>query len=264
MKLYIQYHGSMHCDRRWMVAGTNFATRHDRSPDTVWYDCPTLTLLVEHADGLILIDTSCPRDWEERWAPAGFNEVFPYDTVTEEQYLDSTLAARGISPRDLDAVVFTHLHFDHAGNTAMFAENGVKLFAHPAELEAVKAIEGPFEGAHLKADFEAYEIQPLDMEREILPGVRPIFLPGHAFGMTGLLFDLPNTGPLLYAGDAVYCGENYGPPVAMPGSVWSSLDWLASVEIVRRLASEHAATVVYGHDSDQVHNQLKLAPAYYD
>jgi glyoxylase-like metal-dependent hydrolase (beta-lactamase superfamily II) len=190
-------------------------------------------------------------------------EIFPYDNVTEEQYLDSSLARLGVRPADLDAVVLSHLHFDHAGNVDMFAEAGVKLFAHPAELEGVGQIEGPFEGAHIKADFEDYPIEPIDVESELLPGVQLLWLPGHTWGTMGILFDLPNTGPLLYAGDAVFAGANYGPPAIGPGSAWSTVAWFESLEKVRRLADEREARVVFGHDSEMVYNDLLLAPDHY-
>ena len=48
MKVYFLYHGSMHCDSRWIVGGNNFATRSDKSPPTIWYDCPTLTVSIDH------------------------------------------------------------------------------------------------------------------------------------------------------------------------------------------------------------------------
>ena len=72
----------------------------------------------------MLWDTSCPRDWEERWVPTGLHEFFPYDRVTEEQYLDRRLAQLGLGPENLDYVVFSHLHFDHAGNAKLFGSNG--------------------------------------------------------------------------------------------------------------------------------------------
>jgi hypothetical protein len=53
----------------------------------------------------MLWDTSCPRDWEERWVPTGLHEFFPYDRVTEEQYLDQRLAQLGLGPESLDFVV---------------------------------------------------------------------------------------------------------------------------------------------------------------
>jgi N-acyl homoserine lactone hydrolase len=263
MKVYFMYTGSMHCDYRWIVAGSNFATRTDHSPPSVWYDCPTLTVLIDHPDGRILFDTSCPRDWEQRWAPTGVSEIFPWDTVSEEQHLDRCLAALGVKPSDLDAVVLSHLHFDHAGNAATFAQAGVKLLAHPAELAGVASIEAPGVGGYLTADFAGLEIEPVDVSRELLPGVRLLWLPGHSWGTMGVLFDLPDTGPLLYTCDAVHCREQYGPPAAGPGFAWSTPDWFESVEKVRRLAHETGALVVFGHDSEMIHNELRLAPEYY-
>lgn len=263
MKIYFMHHGSMHCDYRWIVAGSNFATRSSRNPPSIWYECPTLTVLIDHPDGRILFDTSCPRDWEQRWTPTGVSEIFPWDSVSEEQHLDRRLAALGIQPSALDAVVLSHLHFDHAGNAAVFAQAGVKLFAHPAELTGVAAIDPPGEGGYVTADFSGLDIEPVDVDRELLSGVQLLWLPGHSWGTMGVLFELPNTGPILYAGDAVHCRENYGPPVAGPGFAWSTADWFESVEKVRALADQTGAFVVFGHDSQMVDTELRLAPEYY-
>lgn len=42
--------------------------------------------------------------------------LLPYDNVCEDEYLDSRLKQLGLAPGDIDFVVFSHLHFDHAGS----------------------------------------------------------------------------------------------------------------------------------------------------
>jgi hypothetical protein len=40
---------------------------------------------------------------------------------------------------------------------------------------------------------------------------------GHAYGMLGLHVQLPSTGGIILASDAIYCAANYGPPVRPQG-----------------------------------------------
>jgi N-acyl homoserine lactone hydrolase len=56
--------------------------------------------------------------------------------------------------------------------------------------------------------------------------------------------DLPDTGTMIFTPDAVYMGESYGPP-ATPAAIV--------------IQEQTGATMVFGHDAEQVH-QLRLAP----
>ena len=83
---------------------------------------PTHAVLVDTPEGKLLWDTSCPRNWEQRWAPTGLQDFFPYEKVSDDEHLDSRLKQLGLAPGDIDYVVLSHLHFDHAGNVKLFKE----------------------------------------------------------------------------------------------------------------------------------------------
>ena len=51
-------------------------------------EVPTHCVLVETDEGKLLWDTSCPSDWETRWAPTGLQEFFPYDQVADDDSMD--------------------------------------------------------------------------------------------------------------------------------------------------------------------------------
>src|SRR5580700_6580746 len=71
--------------------------------------------------------------------------------------------------------------------------------------------------------------------------------------------DLPETGTMIFTADAVYMGASYGPPV-MPAAIVSNLEqFYSSVEKLRGIATEANATVVFGHDPDQI-KELRTAP----
>lgn len=265
MKMYFQNHGYLGCDLRWFVLGKDFASSSNRKPPTHWYSCPTNTLVIDHPEGHIIFDTSCPRDWQTRWEESGNAEFNPYEKVSDEQFLDSSLKRLGLEPTDFRFVVLSHLHFDHAGNMALFKDAGPTFLAQKAEKEGALAIPGSFAGAHLKDDYaDGFDIDTIDGDADLVDGIRLVSLPGHTWGTMGIMLDLPNTGTLIYTSDGVYMEENYGPPAVPDPIAWSSLDWLASVEKVRRLAEKHNATLLFGHDYQQVNGKIRLAPAYYD
>ncbi|EQD80713.1 hypothetical protein B1A_00601, partial [mine drainage metagenome] len=48
---------------------------------------------------------------------------------------------------DIDFVVASHLHFDHAGNMQMFKGSNARLICNDKEKEFAFGYEGPFNGA---------------------------------------------------------------------------------------------------------------------
>jgi glyoxylase-like metal-dependent hydrolase (beta-lactamase superfamily II) len=260
-KLHVLDCGAMHCDLTWLLLkpGRSIKPRGERDQPAEWYECTTHAVLVDTPEGKLLWDTSCPRDWESRWEPTGLQEFFPYDEVSEEQYLDRQLGALGVSPADLSHVLMSHLHFDHAGNVRTFAGTGAKLICNDKEKEFAFGFEGPFTGAHLKADYEGIDFETVSGDTGILPGVSVIEAPGHTPGTMAMRVDLPETGTMIFTSDAVYMGDAYGPP-ATPAAIVNDLTaWYASVEKIRKIAEETNATVIFGHDSEQM-KTLRRAP----
>jgi glyoxylase-like metal-dependent hydrolase (beta-lactamase superfamily II) len=255
----------MSCDLTWLLLkpGRSIRPRNDREKPVEWYPCTTHAVLVETPDGTLLWDTSCPRDWETRWEPTGLQEFFPYDQVSEEQYLDSRLGQLGVSPENLDYVVLSHLHFDHAGNVRMFAGTGAKLVCNDKEKDFAFGFDGVFTGAHLKTDYEGLDFETVSGDTEILPGVTLIEAPGHTPGTMSMRVDLPDTGTMIFTSDAIYMGDSYGPP-SVPAAIVNDLGaWYSSVEKVRRLAEESNATVVFGHDAEQLRSMRRAPDGFY-
>jgi glyoxylase-like metal-dependent hydrolase (beta-lactamase superfamily II) len=253
--------GSMSTDLTWLLLkpGRTMRPRQQKEAPTEWFTCATHCVLVETPEGRILWDTSCPRDWETRWAPTGLQDFFPYDQVSEDQYLDSRLNQLGLELGDIDFVVMSHLHFDHAGNVAMFKDSDTRLVCSAKEKEFAFGFDGLFTGAHLKTDYESLDFETVSGDTEFLPGVTLLEAPGHTPGELAMQVDLPDTGTMIFTSDAVYMGDSYGPP-ATPAAIVNDLNaWYASVEKLRDVAERTNAQVVFGHDAEQLHS-MRLAP----
>lgn len=255
--------GAMTTDLTWLLLapGRTMRRRQDKGLPAEWVLSPSHCVLVETPEGRLLWDTSCPRDWETRWAAAGLNDFFPYDHVAEDEYLDSRLAQLAITPEDVDFVVVSHMHMDHVGNASMFDNGHTRFFCSKAEKDYAFSFEGDFLGSHLKAaDYGSLDWETVEGDGEFLPGVSFIQTPGHTPGSMSMKVDLPETGTMIFTADAVYMGANYGPPV-IPASVVNDLgEWYASVEKLRSIGEASDAMMIFGHDAGQLDN-LKLAPA---
>jgi glyoxylase-like metal-dependent hydrolase (beta-lactamase superfamily II) len=258
--------GAMTTDLTWLLLkpGRSIRDRAHRDTPSEWVTCPTHCVLVETPEGTLLWDTSCPRDWEERWQPTGLQEFFPYEQVSEEEYLDSRLRQLGVGTNQIDYVVLSHLHFDHCGNANMFADSTAKLVCSDKEKEFAFGIDGLFQGAHLKTDYIDLNWETVSGDTEFLPGVTLLQTPGHTPGCMSMRIDLPDSGTMIFTSDAVYMGDSYGPPTTPAAIVNDMGQFYESVEKIRGIAEETNATVVFGHDADQI-KQLKLASqgAYY-
>ncbi len=77
--------------------------------------------------------------------------------------------------------------------------------------------------------------------------------PGHTPGSMSMRVDLPESGTMIFTADAVYMGASYGPP-DVPAAIVNNLEqFYASVEKLRGIATETDATLVFGHDPEQIH-----------
>jgi glyoxylase-like metal-dependent hydrolase (beta-lactamase superfamily II) len=75
--------------------------------------------------------------------------------------------------------------------------------------------------------------------------------------------DLPETGAMIFTSDAVYMGDSYGPP-ATPAAIVNDLSaWYASVEKLRGLAEKSSATMVFGHDAEQLASLRRAPDGFY-
>ena len=138
--------------------------------------------LIESGGQRVLVDTGMGERWSEK-------EVRMY-RIDRSTTLVGGLRARGLGPEDIDVVVNTHLHFDHAGGNTR-AEGGRVVPAFPRARYVVQRGEWddathPHErsrASYRADDFlpvaEAGQLDLIDGEAEVAPGVRAVRVGGH-------------------------------------------------------------------------------------
>src|SRR5215217_6631297 len=222
---------------------------------------PVAGYLIETGDGIrILVDTGVHRKHVDD-PDATFRDTPIVDELTvlmrAEDDIANRLAALGLEPEDIDILVSTHFHFDHAGNHADFGD--ARIVVQREAFEYSKAHHDPFTRDLWDLPHLRYEL--IDGDMELVPGVELIKTSGHAPGHMSLLVRLPMTGPVLLAIDAISTFENLTTDnwgtAADPGAARESAHRLAA------LAEREAALLVTGHDPEQW-STLRLAPAWYE
>ena len=138
--------------------------------------------LIESGGQRVLVDTGMGERWSEK-------EIRMY-RIDRSTTLLGGLRARGLGPEDIDVVVNTHLHFDHAGGNTR-AEGGRVVPAFPRARYVVQRGEWddathPHErsrASYRADDFvpvaEAGQLDLIDGEAEVAPGVRAVRVGGH-------------------------------------------------------------------------------------
>ena len=218
-----------------------------------WYQCPSLGYIIDHPEGRVLWKTGISPDWPQEWL-ADWQWLVDLQAVTPEVCLEARLKSLGLGPEDFKYVVQGHLHTDHAGGLRLFEQAGATVLVHEDEFNHVARIEGA-ENFFNRRDWHfIFDRKPtlLYGDQEILKGVTVLSLPGHTPGTTGVLLHLDRTGAVLLTDDAMYTHDTYGPPAVGTVITWDVPRWSASMEKIRRIATEHNAFLFPGHDETGV------------
>jgi glyoxylase-like metal-dependent hydrolase (beta-lactamase superfamily II) len=150
-------------------------------------------LLVEHPDGLCLIDTGAGNKEDQK-----FIDIYGMELKAEvpeqrpdETALEAGIRAAGFTPEDVRTVINTHLHFDHAGGNTRRAEDGAVRATFPNATYIVQAGEYAWathtnertSASYFPPNFEPLrasgQLQLIDGDVEILPGITARKTPGH-------------------------------------------------------------------------------------
>lgn len=213
-------------------------------------------LLVEHSDGLVLIDTGLGNKEDPKFLDIYGVENEGLEGATQ---LEDALASAGFLPRDVKWVINTHLHFDHAGgNTTMDPdlENDPRRHIRPTfpaakylvqrgELEFARHTNERTRASYLPHNFEpiaaADRWQLIEGDREILPGISVRLTPGHVpYHQAILIQDAGET--------AVFVGDLFPTTAHLP------LPWIMGYDLepLRTLESKRALL------ADAVRGQWRL------
>lgn len=143
-------------------------------------------LLVEAPGALVLVDTGIGNKEEKK-----FRSIYGVDNEGEPTRLEDGIRAAGFRPGDVDIVLSTHLHFDHAGGNTTLRDDGSIVPAFPGARYLVQR--GEFDFAHsrnerVRASYLQRNIEPVaraglqdfvDGPATVTEGVRVLPTPGH-------------------------------------------------------------------------------------
>jgi glyoxylase-like metal-dependent hydrolase (beta-lactamase superfamily II) len=242
--------GTVRADTGYVIDGYTMADAETPNPDHEMVEFVVWNAVVETPDRTYLWDTGSHPEAGAGYWPDSLYAAFEHIDADEHRLADD-LATAGFSLDDIDAVVMSHLHLDHAGGLRHFDGTDTPVFVHAEELKfayySAKTDEG---SAYLANDFE-YDLDWHVVHRHrhtLTEGFELLHLPGHTPGLMGARVDTPDR-TILFASDEAYVAANYREEVPLgPGLLHSERDWFDSLQELKELARRTDADVLLGHD----------------
>jgi glyoxylase-like metal-dependent hydrolase (beta-lactamase superfamily II) len=204
--------------------------------------------LIKHGDDYMLWDT-------------GHAMTMP--KVAPKESLVDLLAKIDVKPDQIKYVGISHYHADHTGQIASFPKATLLIGAR--EWDAISAPK-PAEGVNFKP-FESWikgesKVEPQTLDKDVFGDGTVMMLrtPGHTPGHSSLLVKLSQMGAVILSGDAVHFHENYESD-GVPSFNYDRAQTVASIERIKKIASNLKATLIIQHDARDV-EKLPVFPAF--
>lgn len=153
---------------------------------------PVSAYLIEHPKGLVLVDTGWGKEirGDQKAYLGNFHYKINKGFLPEGMAVDEQLAARGIRVSDIDCVVLSHLHTDHASGLKLVA-GAKRILTSREELEGANAdkaryVHHMWEGVNLKTfEFADSELGPMRKAYDLFGDGSLLFVwvPGHTKGL---------------------------------------------------------------------------------
>ena len=215
------------------------------------------TLLVEHDDGLVLVDAGLGNKED-----AKFRDIYGVDNAGAggRTWLEDGLRALGHAPEDVRVLVNTHLHFDHAGGDTYRDEAGAVRLTFPNARHVVQRGELAYATStneRTAASYLPHNIAPavaagafdlVEGATTVVPGVRVEPTPGHVPHHQSVLVESGGE-TVCFLGDLVPTAAH----LPLPWIMGYDVEPLVTLESKRWLLARAAGegwVVVFEHDPD--------------
>ncbi len=200
---------------------------------------PTWAYLISGGNEKILVDTGMSETRSADWHHPGSYQP-------DGLRIDEQLSKLGVGVNEVNAVIFTHLHWDHCSNMKLF-ENA-DFYAHIKEVQFALDPHVLYYKSYSSKrlgvipPFEGINFRTVDSEYRYNDFITMFPTPGHCPGHQSVAVDT-SSGVYVIAGDAVFADENMQPdhhrnlPFTPMGRYVNVFEMFDSMELVFRKAN---------------------------
>ncbi len=190
----------------------------------IWY--------IETPEAKVIVDTGTTAETCNHHGFIGAQDI---------QSPEEGLRPLKLKPGDIDLVILTHLHWDHAANASKFTK--ARFVIQKTELDFAKNPHPVVASAYDLNSFKDLDFEVVDGDKEILKGVKVLFTPGHTPGVQSVAIET-SKGQAIITG---FCctSANFEPPIELkargiqiitPGIHTNTLQAYDSVIRVKQIA----------------------------
>ena len=234
--------GTLTVEGSTLVPGTSYG-----HPKTI----PVQFFLVETSKGYVLVDTGNDpeviNDAVAAWGPDLAGAANPVMEPHNHPY--AQLKLLGLDSDDIKMIIYTHLHHDHCGGARFFpkALHVVQKAEHRWAFMPDSFAGKPYNQHDFRHDSLRWQLAEGDWC--ILPGVHLMATPGHTPGHQSIvLWDTPDCGTVIIAGDAINCRENIERDIP-PGLTTDNTAAVASMHRLTALAAATDGSLLVSHEA---------------
>ncbi len=220
---------------------------------------PVFAFLLEDGTHKYLVDTGmASTERSKKYHHDGLQEP---GTAIHEQ-----IEKLGIGLDEIEAVIFTHLHWDHTSNMKKFpkAEYYVSKEEYEFAMDPIPPYWGSYEHpkAGLTPPFEGVTFNLVEGEKEVFDGITIVPTPGHSPGHISVAVNTTRgvyylIGDLMISRLSLLPDKKHGWPMTPPGRFANFVELWKSMELV----VDRADYLLLTHDEiEQLHVELYPTP----
>jgi len=207
----------------------------------------TNCLLLDDGSHKVLIETGYGGKWSDK-----DRDIFHL----EDRAILDALREVNVEPAEIDHIIVTHLHFDHAGGLTHFKGDGeasssfpgAEIIVQKTEWDDALANRTTMKKTYLRDHLDpiAGQVQLIEGEAEILPGLRVWPMIGHTWGHQAVRFE-DSDGIVCFPGDVMPTVNHAGAAFNMG---YDMLPWdnMRSKRSLLKRAAEEGWRIVIGHE----------------
>lgn len=216
---------------------------------------PISAILIQHPVlGNVLYDTGNSPFYNTEYSEFT-RKTYP---IPEFISIEQALWEHGLTPADIDLLILSHLHFDHAGGLRYF--RGTKAIKNVvvSELELNNAfyqVMTGHGGAYVKETFDLNDVvfYPIQEDTDLADDLRLFIQHAHTPGLLGMVLQTKSKGTLIETSDSIYTRESYDRQLPPGGTInKTDQEFYDNLAKIRQMQREYNAKLLFGHDYEQI------------